>query len=217
MPVPAIVLFFFCLTALGRASAVWAGSEAALGDFLQKVEKRTASINSFSCNFTQVKHLAIFPRPVKFSGRLSLVRPDKLRWQFLQPLPSVIVLNGNQGLKCEGEGPVRKFSLDRDPVMRLVAEQLWAWTSGSYRELRDDFDFSLLPGPVLVFSPVRKDTASFISKIKVAFDPDFLQPLEVEISEPGDDRTVIYFSDYQRNLDLNDELFTKCGPAGISP
>lgn len=217
MPVSATVLVFFCLTVLFRTSAVWAGSEAALEDFLQKVERSSASINSFSCNFVQVKYLEIFPRPVRFSGRLSLVRPDKLRWHFLKPLPSVLILNGNRGLKCDGQGPVRKFSLDRDPVMRVVAEQLWAWSSGSYRKLRDDFDFKLLPGPALIFSPAGKDAAAFISQIKVLFDPEFLQPLEVEISEPGNDRTVIHFSDYRRNLDLAEELFTECDPEGISP
>jgi len=96
--------------------------------------------------------------------------------------------------------------------MRMVAAQMWAWTSGSYRELRNDFDFSLFPGPTLVFSPVHQEAAgSFISRIKVAFDPDYLQPIEVEISEPGGDRTVISFSDYRRNLDLKSDLFTECG------
>ena len=107
---------------------------------------------------------------------------------------------------------VREFNLEIDPVMRLVAGQLWAWTSGSYRDLEDDFDFKLLPGPVLVFSPVTNGAGSFIREIRVVFDPEFLQPLSVEIHEPGGDRTVISFSAYKRNIDLQATLFNECRP-----
>ncbi|MFN2367108.1 MAG: outer membrane lipoprotein carrier protein LolA [Desulfurivibrionaceae bacterium] len=208
----AVMLFaLFCLAGSHLPSlALGAEGDDALENFLQKVEESSAAMDSFSCDFTQVKHLAIFAQPVEFSGHLSLRRPDKLRWEFVEPLPSVIVLNGNRGLKCSDRGPVRKFSLDSDPVMKLVATQLWAWTSGSYRELRDDFEFAFLPGPALVLSPRREDMASFIGEIKVLFDPDYLQPLEVEISEPGEDRTLLYFTNYRRNLDLKDVLFSEC-------
>ncbi|MDT8335500.1 MAG: outer membrane lipoprotein carrier protein LolA, partial [Desulfurivibrionaceae bacterium] len=206
-----VLFIFFSLAGVfppGLAFGVESGG--ALENFLQKVEESSAAIDSFSCDFTQIKQLAIFAGPVEFSGQLSLRRPDKLRWEFVDPLPSVIVLNGNRGLKCTDRGPVTKFNLDGDPVMRMVASQLWAWSSGSYRELRDDFDFKLLPGPALVFSPRSKETASYIGRIKVVFDPDHLQPLEVEINEPGGDRTLLYFSNYRRNLALKDVLFSEC-------
>ncbi len=44
--------------------------------FLQKVEQEASVVESFSCNFIQTRYLSIFPRPVKFSGRLVLSRPD---------------------------------------------------------------------------------------------------------------------------------------------
>ncbi|MEN8134596.1 MAG: outer membrane lipoprotein carrier protein LolA [Thermodesulfobacteriota bacterium] len=206
----ALFIFCFIVIALGSFSAVAEESSLGLDDFLGRVEENSASISSFSCDFTQVRYLTIFPKPVQFSGRLSLAKPDKLRWEFVEPLPSVLVLNGKKGLKCSEGGPIREFNLDLDPVMRLVAGQLWAWTSGTYRDLKDDFDFELLPGPVLVFSPVTNGAASFISKIRVVFDPDLLQPLSVEIREPGGDRTVISFSGYQRDVDLPAALFTEC-------
>ncbi|MBU0483428.1 MAG: outer membrane lipoprotein carrier protein LolA [Proteobacteria bacterium] len=205
-------LLFSSVVASGPVLAVAEEGATDLESFLQKIELNSASINSFSCDFIQVRHLAIFPQPVKFSGRLTLSRPDRLRWEFITPLPSVLVLNGKKGLKCNDRGPVLEFDLALDPVMRVVAAQLWAWTSGSYRELQDDFDFELLPGPSLVFAPVQKGAASFIGKIKVVFDPEFLQPLEVEITEPGGDRTALFFSGYQRNIDLPATLFTECRP-----
>lgn len=207
-----LVLVILCSLFItpGPLSAIAEEGKPDLEEFLQRVERNSASINSFSCDFIQVRHLTIFPQPVKFSGRLSLSRPNKLRWEFMQPLPSVLVLNGKQGLKCEEGGPVRKFNLDTDPVMRLVAAQLWAWTSGSYREIKNDFDFELLPGPSLLFSPTKNSANPFISTIKVVFDPAFLQPVSVKINEPGGDSTVISFSGYRRNTALPPTLFTEC-------
>jgi outer membrane lipoprotein-sorting protein len=208
-----LVLFGLGFTGMGGGAVSGAAKPAkpALEDFLGRVEQNAAAISSFSCDFMQVRYLTIFPKPVRFAGRLALRKPDQLRWEFVTPLPSVLILNGKNGLKCSEGGPVREFSLDADPVMRLVATQLWAWTSGSYRDLMGDFAFELLPGPVLVFTPRTDGAASFIGKIRVDFDPDFLQPRQVEISEPGGDRTVITFSGYQRNIDLPAPLFTACG------
>ena len=201
-------LLVICLPAIALGDSDQKDRE--LDAFLQKVERSAASVESFSCNFIQTRYLAIFPRPVKFSGRLMLSRPDRLRWEFSKPLRSVLVLNGRQGMKCDGTAPVREFSLDNDPVMRMVASQLWAWASGSYRQLREDFDFELQPGPTLVFSPQRLGAEEFIQSIRVLFDKELLQPLEVEMNGPGGDRTLISFSDYQRNIILESELFTAC-------
>lgn len=196
----------------GASPVTGAEIDRDLEDFLHRVELNSASVKSFSCDFVQTRYLTVFPKPVQFAGHLSLARPDRLRWEFREPLPSVLVLNGKNGLKCSDEGPVREFSLDVDPVMRLLAVQLWAWTSGSYRDLQKDFTFELLPGPVLVFVPRTDGAGSFVSKIKVVFDPDFLQPLAVEISEPGGDHTRISFAGYQRNIDFPANLFTECRP-----
>ena len=119
-----------------------------LDAFLQKVEQEAASVESFSSNFVQTRYLAIFPQPVKFSGRLVLAR--------------------------------------------------------------EDFDFELLPGPALAFAPRQSGAGDFIQKIRVLFDKELLQPLEVEISEPGGDRTLISFTDYQRNISPEPELFSGC-------
>ena len=206
-----VILLLFLNVVLFPSLGLAAEKPMTLEEFLDRVEKESATVNSFSCDFKQVRHLAIFPSPVEFSGRLILARPDRLRWEFREPLPSVLVLNGKKGFKCSGEGPVREFRLDTDPVMRVVATQLWAWTSGSYRQLGDAFNFELMPGPVLSLQPLQAGATSFIDRIRVVFEPGSFQPVEVEIREPGgEDRTVIHFSDYRRNIDPQDDLFSEC-------
>ena len=85
----ALFLFQLLLILATRHQVFAVESQPDLDGFLRKLEREAATIDSFSCSFTQVRHLAIFPSPVKFSGSLVLVKPDRLRWEFREPIPSV--------------------------------------------------------------------------------------------------------------------------------
>ena len=181
-----------------------------LEKFLDRVESSAARIDSFSCDFRQERNLALFARPVIFSGRLYLARPDRLRWEFAKPIPSLLILDGNTGRRCGEGNPASEFRLDRDPVMRLVAEQLRTWTGGGYRQLQGDFTLELEAGPALSLKPRQAGLASFLNRILVEFDPQTLQPVRVKIVEEGEDNTVISFSNYRLNPPLPPELFSEC-------
>jgi outer membrane lipoprotein-sorting protein len=181
-----------------------------LEEFLARVEAKAAGTRGFVCDFRQERRLAIFARPVVFSGKLYLSRPDRLRWEFTAPIASLLILDGKTGRRCDEGSRPSEFNLERDPVMRLVAAQLRTWTSGTYRELLGDFVLQLKPGATLVVTPRQKGLASFLSRIEVVFDPESLQPARVEIHEEGGDRTVISFSAYRLNPELAPELFSAC-------
>lgn len=183
-----------------------------LDEFLVRVERYSAGTRSFICDFRQERTLAIFAKPVVFSGKLYLSRPDRLRWEFTKPIASLLILDGKTGRRC-GEGtPGSEFNLEQDPVMRLVAGQMRTWTGGNYRDLQGEFSLELKPGPVLVLKPRQQGLAAFLSRIEVTFDAKSLQPTRVEIHEEGGDRTLISFKNYQLNPELTVELFAACRP-----
>ena len=186
-----------------------AGAES-LNEFLSRVEGHSAGVHSFSCDFRQERTLAIFAKPVVFSGKLYLSRPDRLRWEFTRPIASLLILDGKTGRRCGEGSPASEFSLERDPVMRLVAGQMRTWTGGNYRDLQGEFSLELKNGLVLVLKPRQAGLASFLNRIEVAFDAGTFQPTRVEIHEEGGDRTVIAFMGYQLNPELPGELFSAC-------
>jgi len=181
-----------------------------LDDFLARVESHATGIHTFACDFRQERTLAIFAKPVVFSGQLYLSRPDRLRWEFTKPLASLLILDGKTGRRCGEGSPASEFSLERDPVMRLAAGQMRTWTGGNYRALQGEFSLELKPGPALVLKPRQAGLASFLDRIEVAFDPKTLQPSQVAIHEEGGDRTVIAFTGYLLNPELPPELFSAC-------
>ncbi len=197
-------LIFFVGISNGKAGA------GPLEDLLARVEKKAATVQTFTCEFRQTRTLAMFSRPVIFKGKLTMMRPDKLRWEFLAPMPSTLILNGSKGMKCSANSPVRKFDLNTDPVMGLVIRQLWSWMDGQYLNMRDLYDMKLVSGETIVLFPKQTIVAQAIKQIRVSFDPGTLQPDRINIMEAGGDKTVINFHDYSFGITPEASMFTEC-------
>ncbi len=189
---------------------VGAGTESE--GLISRIKYRAAEVETFCCDFRQEKHLALFSRTMVFTGRLMVDRPDKLRWEFTSPLPSILIFNGRKGLKCSPEAGRQKFSLDSDPTMALLARQLQSWLSGDYSRLQDRFNIEELRSPPrLALTPVNKQSANMFEEILIQFDPVLLHPASITIRESGGDRTLLSFTNYQLNTALPNSLFTDCG------
>ncbi len=209
-----LVIQFFLVTILSFSqSFAKADVSSELQLFLQNIQTASDEVSSFSSDFTQEKHLSMFTTPVKFEGKLSIIRPDKLRWEFLSPLPSVLILNGDKGVRCSEKAPPEHFQLSTDPIMKMVAEQLWLWLGGDYSKLNTLYDLEKRDEATLFILPKDEGTAEFIQSVSIFFNSTSLQPEQVEIAEPGDDLTVIRFVNPVTNSPLSDTLFSECSDA----
>ncbi len=204
------LVFALVILSGGFAGPVRAADET-LDAFLQRLTAQSASVSSFQCDFRQERHLAIFAKPVIFTGLLAMVRPDRLRWEFTDPIPSTLIFAGDRGMRCGGTAVPQQFDLAADPVMGTVARQLRAWVGGDYGSLGDLYRMELLDGPGLLLFPLDPAMAGFMESIRVAFDVDTLRPVQVRISEQGGDYTLLVFADYQLNISLDDSRFAGCG------
>jgi outer membrane lipoprotein-sorting protein len=204
-------LVLMLLPLLFLVPPVFAEDNGKLLSFIHDVEAKAATVKTLTCTLKQERHLAIFARPVIFQGRMALEKPDKLRWEFTNPIASVLIFNGTKGLKCSGNSEPQRFNLATDPIMQMVSKQIWTWVNGSYATLQEQYHMILLEqGPCLVLTSNDPKIARAISSVKISFNPDSLQPTTVRIQEPGGDHTVISFNDFVLNQLLDQSLFTRC-------
>lgn len=56
--------------------------------------KRQSSISTLDCEFTQERKLPALKTPTTTPGRLSFLKPDKVRWQLGQPFATLVVSDG---------------------------------------------------------------------------------------------------------------------------
>lgn len=200
-------LFLLLWFLLPAAPAMATGEDPA--PLLQELEATATKVRNLSCSFTQEKQLALFARPVIFHGTLHLARPDRLRWEFTRPVPSVLIFKGESGLRC-ADGQTTRFDLKSDPIMRMVAHQLWLWLGGDYAKLAAEYHLTLAAPHTLLVEPKDPKIAEFVASVTITFDPDSLQPRQVKIAEPGGDTTTISFHDYQLDAPLDENLFSRC-------
>jgi outer membrane lipoprotein-sorting protein len=198
------------LTIVHDTSAADTSTSAKLESFLTSIRVSSDQVHSFQSAFVQEKQLAMFDRPVLFKGKLSLVRPDRLRWEFTEPVASALIFNENSGLRCsEGVKPV-KFSPSEDPVMKVVSEQLWLWLGGDYSSLEGRYRLEMVGEATLLVTPLDEADAAFLTSVLIDFDRTTLQPVQVEITEAGGDLTRLNFRDPIINTSFPPDIFESC-------
>ena len=178
--------------------------------FLQEIRDNSAQVHSFSSEFVQERRLALFAEPVIFHGKLTVVRPDRLRWEFTAPVASALIFNGKVGMRCQDKVPPAHFDLGSDPIMRTVAEQLWLWLGGDYSKLGDKYGMESR-STSLIITPKDQATMEYMRAVTITFSADSKQPEKVLIDEPGGDSTLISFKAYSINKVFPETFFSSCG------
>lgn len=187
------------------------GGDSGLAGLIAQVEKAADEVESFHCRFRQEKVLAIFQSPVIFEGELRVTRPDRLRWEFMSPVPSVLIFDGDMGMRCGEKSVPVHFDLRTDPVMKSVAQQLRLWLGGEYDHLSKMYTMEKKGDSSIVLQPKKQAVQEFIQSVVITFDNDTKQPKRVEIYEPGGDLTRLSFFGYNINPGFPDIVFKDCG------
>lgn len=200
------------ILALLAPSVSMADDTAALDQLLAAIQHNVNQTRTVQCAFEQQRNLSLFAQPIVFTGKMELSRPDNLRWENLEPIPSVLIFAGDKGMRCNDDAEPVRFELAKDPMMRMVAEQIWTWVDGNYRQLQDRYDITLAGEAEIQLVPKNKEMADAVASVRVRFDQESLQPQTIEILETEGDSTVIRFSGYRINQPVDGKLFTTCYP-----
>lgn len=207
-----LLLFIFLSTSLCLATESGSSETTPLDQLLSDIQKRVNTTQTVQCTFEQERNLSIFAQPILFTGKMELSRPDKLRWENLAPIPSVLIFAGDKGMRCNDDAPPVHFELEKDPMMKMVAEQIWTWVDGNYARLRSKYEITLSDKHEIKLIPQSKEFADTVTSVRVAFDSQSLQPETIHIQETEGDSTTIRFTDYRLNQPVDDTLFSACYP-----
>ncbi|BCR03187.1 cell envelope biogenesis protein LolA [Desulfuromonas versatilis] len=199
-----IVLFLLLLLWL-PAGAPAASPDAVLG----RIQQLAAGVETLASDFSQEKYLSVFQDVLPASGRFYYRKPDRLRWEMTAPVSSGFVLNGEQGRRWQQAGSAgERFDIAREPVMKIVAEQLLAWTRADFDRLRKEYRITLeKEDPVQLRLDPQGAAAGFLDHLLIRFAPSGKHVQQVEVHEQGGDYTRIVFHDTVVNGPLAEDLF----------
>jgi outer membrane lipoprotein-sorting protein len=196
-PVLCVALLMAAFMCLGWADS-WQGLKAGAGQ-----------VTSVKGEFVQEKHMKILSRPLVSTGVLYFRVPDSLRWEYRQPVRSILLLHdGKTRRYVEKDGKLVEDATASLQSMQMVVQEITAWMSGRFDE-NPAFIATLAAGRRIILVPRDKSFAKLIQRIEISLSdrPGVIK--SVMIYESQDSFTRLQFLNVVLNKSLDDSVFRK--------
>jgi outer membrane lipoprotein-sorting protein len=168
------------------------------------------NIRSVKAEFLQKRYLKILTKPLLSEGRFFFYIPDSLRWEYLNPLRSVMLQKENTvQIYNFSEGAWKPEMAQAVEARRMVLAEISQWFQGRFDESKA-FKHVYSPGPPARVTMVPGEGINrFIERIEIVLSakPGVID--RVEIEEAGGSRTSIEFMNVEINSSFSSEVFEK--------
>ena len=174
----------------------------------ESIHAAARDIRNVQAAFTQEKHLQILAQPLLSRGRLIFATPDRLRWEYETPLPSVLLMNEGRVQRFVKTGPAWTEDASAAlPAMSFVMQEIGRWMNGRFDE-NPDFEARLEPGGRIILTPRKEGLATVIQQIvlQLADTPGVIA--SVTVYEDEFNFTRLLFTDVIVNQPVDPALFT---------
>jgi outer membrane lipoprotein-sorting protein len=201
--------FLSTLSALGASALTSGVSGAARADdvsnALAEITRARAGLTTLVGAFTQERTIGLLATVVKSEGEMTLVRPDRLRWE-LRPPDAITYWIGPEGLAYaspSGGGSVGKSAAGR---FGAVLSDLMTLLGGDLEALRARYDLSVEKadgGLALGARPRADEVKRHVKSLSLRLPADLWAVQRIEIEESGGDRSVIVFPRMTRDAKVD--------------
>jgi len=175
----------------------------------EKIAASSAEINSLSSNFTQEKHLTMMEEVLVSKGNFQFKKENKVRWTYTHPIDYAIIINENQFVILN-EGKASTFDISSNKMFSEINQMIVMAIQGNFLDSKE-FQAAFLENKEfykIALTPVNEQVASMLNSIEIYFDKKDMSVGKVKFIEPGDDFTLIIFSDRKLNSNIPDKTFT---------
>ncbi len=181
-----------------------------IDDALAEVARARASLKTLTGPFTQERTIGLLASKIKSTGTLTLVRPDRLRWE-LAPPDDIIYWVGPEGLafkSARSRGRVALGGAAGTSGAKLAAalDDIRILLGGDLSKLRERYDLRLVsrtPEGIAFEGIPRPGTGTRLDKLAFALDKDRVRPTRATLIEGPRDKTEITFGTLDRDVAID--------------
>ena len=176
----------------------------------QAFKEMNQSMQSFSSDFKQSKELSFMNKPLISTGKFYYQKEDKLRWEYLEPIQYLMLINGEQ-IRIKEDGKVKNYSSSVNEIFKTVKEIILGCISGdilnntdysaSYFENNELFEVSL--------QPKKKELQSFMKEVHIYIERDKNTLSHLVLVDGSGDKTTIEFVTPSINQAIPAAVFEK--------
>jgi outer membrane lipoprotein-sorting protein len=194
-----------CATALaGRIARADAVSDA-----LAEIARARASVKTLVAPFSQEREIGLLASSVKSDGEMTLVRPDRLRWE-LKPPDAIVYWIGPEGLSYAtpggGGGSASKKAAGR---FGAVLSDLLILIGGDLEQLRSRYELAIPKrndlGLTLLAKPKNDEVARMLQSIEMSVGAELWTVQRIVLIEPNEDKSTIAFGKVARDVKVDPE------------
>ncbi len=168
------------------------------------------NIRCVKAEFLQKRYLKILTQPLLSDGKLFFCVPNSLRWEYLNPLRSVMLQKENAiQVYNFSEGAWKPEMGQAVEARRMVLAEISQWFQGRFDESKA-FKQVYSPGPPARVTMVPAEGINrFIQRIEIILSakPGVIDRVDIEEAEGS--RTSIEFRNVEINSSFSSEVFEK--------
>jgi outer membrane lipoprotein carrier protein len=201
-------------------SADKAVSDPHLARILEAWDRRQQETETLVARFTERKELKLLAKPVVSRGEFYYSRPNRVRWEYLEPDRKVFVITEEMytayypALKRAEEVPIKKF----------VGKRLFRFLGVGQKigDLARYYDFRLAPESdvqgtsLLLLTPRKRSVAGHVAEMKIWVDTDTSLPRQLQYVEADGDTTLLTFEGMQSNTAIEAARFHVDLPSDVA-
>jgi len=184
--------------------------ETVKADVFTRIRQAASTVRTLSGEFTQEKQLEMLENAPVSYGRFFYKSPDSMRWEVYEPVSMGFAVNGDKGKRWKGEsGAMQSFDIRKEPVVRIISDQVFAWAGADFDRLEAGYDISVEESDpvVLRLVPLSATEKKYLAFIRLIFSATEDYVSGIEIHEAGGDCTLINFYNVRINEPVQEDLF----------
>jgi outer membrane lipoprotein-sorting protein len=189
------------VSALAPRSAEAAGS---VDDALRAIEAARSGLRLLFAPFEQTRVIGLLASEVKSRGELTVLRPDRLRWELLPP-DAVTYWIGPEGISYRsGDGKVARAPADAR--FGAILGDLLAFVAGDPSKLRERYELATMAVPTglgLEAKPRTPDLKKLVSRLELVTNEEKWGLERIVIEEPTGDSSTMRFAKNEKNPALD--------------
>jgi len=165
-------------------------------------------LHSIQADFVQKKHLKILRQPIISTGIFAFQAPRSLRWEYITPIPSILLMHNGKMSKLIKTGD--KFTEEKGigiDAMQLMLGEISNWIEGRFSD-NEMFTASFPDAQTIILTPRNQAVGGLISKIELTLGKQKGVLDTVTIFEGPDSYTLMTFTHAVINGDIPTALFT---------
>lgn len=199
----------FLGSSLAIAAVATRAMASPLDDALADIAKARAKLTTLQGPFTQERSIALLASKVKSTGKMWMVRPDRLRWELDAPDAAVYwVLPDALAYQTKaGKGRIAKGA--QGPLGGVLGDLL-VLLGGDLKKLEGRYDLALIKRDAseIVIHATPKDAAlkKTTKRVELGLGGDGAELKKVVLVEAGDDTSEITFGALTKNAPIDPKL-----------